>query len=94
MSCGTLSEPNEPVAIPKPLACAPAIVAYSQEEPSLRGSIPQARTEEEATGIENFLLYVRSIIDFGREADRIANLGKAQCIDRVSGAGPQANPTR
>lgn len=94
MSCGTLSEPIETVATPKPLACDPAIVAYSQEEPALRGSIPQAHTDEQATGIESFLLYVRSLIDYGREANRIANLAKNECIDRVSGAGPQANPTR
>jgi hypothetical protein len=52
--------------------------------PEVQGTIPQARNEEQATGLRLFLSSIAGIIDFGREADRIARLAKSQC-SRVSG---------
>jgi len=84
-NCATHSESIDLPPPPKPLACDPAIVAYYQERPAIKGAIPQARTAEQESLLEQFLLSVRGIIDFGNEADRIATLAKQECIDRVSG---------
>jgi len=51
----------------------------------LQGAIPKAQNEEEAEGLRLFFTYVAGMIDFGREADRVAKLAKAECLDRVAG---------
>lgn len=84
-NCAALSGPSDPVAEPKPLAQDAAICAYSNEEPKLEGAIPKPQNEEEAAGINAFLSYVAVLIDFGREADRVANIAKEECLSRVRG---------
>lgn len=88
-SCATHSELDDIPQADRPVACDPAVVAYSQERPPIHGAIPQARTEEQASLLEEFLLSVRSIVDYGDEANRIANIAKTDCQNRVSGTGPQ-----
>lgn len=84
-NCGTRSTLGEPVEQPKPLASNPVLCAYSNEEPALQGAIPKPQNEEEAEGIRRFLGYVAGLIDFGREADRVAKIAKQECLDRVGG---------
>ena len=84
-NCAAHSEQIDPAIPPKPLASDPAICAYSSEEPQVQGTIPRPQNEEEAEGIRLFLSSFASWIDFGREADRIANLAKAECLSRVGG---------
>jgi hypothetical protein len=88
-SCVTPSGPTDAPQADIPIACDPVIVAYSQERPQIQGAIPQARTEEQASLLEQFLLSVRAIIDYGDEADRVAEIAKQECVNRVSGTGPQ-----
>lgn len=84
-NCVTPSELNSSVEQPKPLAQDPTICAYLNEEPKLQGAIPKPQNEEEAASINAFLSYVTLLIDFGREADRVADTAKKECLSRVRG---------
>lgn len=63
----------------------PVLCAYSNDEPALEGAIPKPQNEEEAEGIRLILGYIAGLIDFGREADRVAKIGKQECLSRVGG---------
>lgn len=83
-ACETSSNNIPPPQLIQPQACNPRVEAELRSEPQIpeEASIPQPVTEDEREGLALFLGFVSDALEWGREANTVAQIARQDCLER------------